>query len=196
MISIIILWLLAPVTIYLGLITFKSVLITFIAFYGIVCITIPIVDHMMIRRRTIRQYLIELGFINFKQTALPALLLGAFFCLFILGFFVVLQKYVLNIEQAQSVLNQWNIDKKYVLSFMFMMIFTNSVCEELYWRGYIFKKLKNKYSPFSSHTFNFIVLCVLPSYNNNQFVSHSIWHIVHNYYFWDWSVLGIYETQI
>ena len=103
---------------------------------------------MMIRKRNFRQYLIELGFINFRQNALPAVLLGAFFCLIILGFFVVLQKYVLNIEQVQKVLNQWNIERKYVLSFMFMMIFTNSVCEEIYWRGYIFKKLTVKYSPF------------------------------------------------
>lgn len=147
LISIILLWLVAPVSIYLGLIVFNSISFTFITFYGLVCIAIPIIDFVLIRKMDFREYLRTIGFKNFKQTALPATLLGIFFGLFILGFFIGLEKSVLKIEDMQAVLTQWNIDKKYVIPFMFMMIFTNSVCEEIYWRGYIYHKLNSNYSP-------------------------------------------------
>ena len=147
MLQVLILWLTAPISIYFSLIVLNNVYLTFILFYGVVCLLIPIIDIIGFHKMKIKDYLRCIGFTNFKGTLIPSLILGLVFCLSIFIFFVLLQKYVLPIQQVQTVLDEWNINKKYVIPFMFIMIVCNSIFEEIYWRGYIYKKLENKLRP-------------------------------------------------
>jgi membrane protease YdiL (CAAX protease family) len=143
MFLILFLWILAPISIYLGLIVFNNVALTFILFYGFICLIIPIIDLIIIQRKNIKDYFAFLGFKNIKETFLPSFIIGIFFYISIFVFFVLLQKYVLKIDQVQAILDNWNIDNKYIIPFLFTMIIANSVFEEIYWRGYIYKKLEN-----------------------------------------------------
>jgi len=146
MVLILMLWSLAPISIYLGLIVFNNIILTFLLFYGLVCLIIPMFDLMIIQRKSMKEYLNYFGFKNFRQTFMPSFTIGIFFCIFIFIFFVLLQKYILNISQVQAVLYNWNIDEKYIIPFMLTMIIANSIFEEIYWRGYIYKKLECKVS--------------------------------------------------
>ena len=135
------LWFIVPVSIYFGLIVFKNIFVTFILFYGVVCVLVPVLDFIFIQQTGWKIFFVELGFKNSKRSLLPAVGLGLFFCLFIFAFFVFLQKHVLNMDRIQLVLDQWQINKKYVIPFMLTMVVANSIFEEVYWRGYIYKKL-------------------------------------------------------
>jgi len=147
MIQVLFLCLIAPTSVFLGLIVFKNILITFILFYGVVCLFVPVTDIMIIRQQGLRDFVDALGFKNIKKTVLPATGLGLFFCLFIFLFFVLLQKHILNIDLVQSALDEWQIHKKSVIPFIFTMVVANSIFEEVYWRGYIYYKLSSRYTP-------------------------------------------------
>lgn len=140
------LWLVAPLSIYLGLNIFKSVVLTFILFYGVICLGIPVMDLILIQKKRVKDYFREIGFLNFKKAFHPSFVFGLIFCLSVYLFFVLLRKYVLDIGQIQSVLDQWRINNKYLIPFMVTMIFANSVFEEIYWRGYIYRKLQRNVS--------------------------------------------------
>ena len=140
---ILLLWLLAPSSIFLGLIIFESVVITFLLFYGFVCFSIPAIDILIIQRQKLKYYFSFLGFTNLRQSILPAIICGLLFCTFIFIFFVLMQKYVMNLNEIQAMLDNWNINKKHIIPFMLTMIIANSLFEEIYWRGYIYKKMES-----------------------------------------------------
>jgi len=140
---ILLLWLLAPLSIFLGLIIFESVTITFLLFYGLVCFSIPAIDILIIQRKKLKECFTLLGFTNLRHTILPAIIYGFLFCTSIFVFFVLLQKYVMNLSEIQAMLDSWNINKKHVIPFMLTMVIANSLFEEIYWRGYIYKKLES-----------------------------------------------------
>ena len=45
---------------------------------------------------------------------------------------------------VQNILHRWHVNNKYIIIFLFIMIVANSIFEEIYWRGYIFRKLTGK----------------------------------------------------
>jgi CAAX protease family protein len=147
MLSILLLWVIAPLSIYFGLVIFNNVVLTFILFYGIICLLIPIADLMIIQKKNIKEYLHYLGFRNFKRTLIPSAIIGIIFCTSIFVFFIFLEKYLMNIGQMQQILDNWNINNNYIIPLLFTMIIANSVFEEVYWRGYIYKKLESLVSP-------------------------------------------------
>ncbi len=148
MIKILILWIIAPVSIFLGLVVFNNVALTFLVFHGFICLCIPIVDLLIIQKKGIRNYLEFIGLKNIKKTILPAIVVGLIFCFSIVAFFVLLEKYVINLDQMQNILDSWNVNNKYIIPLLIIMIFANSVVEEIYWRGYIYKKLEAVTSSF------------------------------------------------
>lgn len=143
------LWLLAPLSIYLGLIIFNSVHLTFILFFGGICLAIPLFDLLVIQKKRLRDFFILLGFQNFKKASLPAVCLGILFCASIYSFFVLLQNYVLDLNHIQFIFDEWRIEKKHIIQLMVIMIIANSVLEEIYWRGYIYNKLESKVKPMN-----------------------------------------------
>jgi len=144
---ILLLWIIVPIAIYLSLIVLNNVVVTFILFYVIICVLIPIVDLIFMQKKSLKEYLQYIGFCNLKKTFIPATIIGIIFCISIFAFFVLLKNYVLKTDQIQTILNSWNINNKYLIPLLFTMIVANSVLEEVYWRGYIFKKLESVVSP-------------------------------------------------
>ncbi len=147
MFKILLLWIIAPIAIFLSLIVFNNVTLTFILFYGVVCLMVPIIDLIIIQKMSFKEYFQSLGFNNFKKAVIPATIIGIVFCSSIFVFFVFLEKYVMQIDQMQAMLDSWNINNEYIILLLFLMIFANSVLEEVYWRGYIFNKLNKIVTP-------------------------------------------------
>lgn len=144
MILIFVLWLIAPISIYSGLVLLNNTLLTFILFHGVICLCIPLIDYLLIQKKSIHNYLKDIGLINLKNTILASLLTGLIFGGSIFAFFSILQQYVMDLNQTQYVIDSWNIQNKYLIPFILMMIAGNSILEEIYWRGYLFKKLLDK----------------------------------------------------
>jgi len=147
MLIVIFLSLLAPLSIYFGLIIQESTALTFLLFYGGVCLVIPIVDLKFIRKLPTKTVFQTLGFQNLRKTILPSLILGFSYLMFIVLFFHVLQDHVLNVEETRATLHAWDFNREYVTLLLFLMIFANSIVEELYWRGYIFFRFQEKVKP-------------------------------------------------
>jgi membrane protease YdiL (CAAX protease family) len=147
MLSILLLWIIVPIAIFFSLVVFNNVILTFILFYGVICLLIPIVDLFIIQKKNIKEYLQYLGFKNFKKTIIPSTIIGIIFSTSIYLFFIILERYVMDIGQMQRILDNWNINNKYIIPLLFTMIIANSVFEEVYWRGYIYKKIEDLYNP-------------------------------------------------
>ena len=147
MLSIIFLAFLAPLAIFLGLFVLKSALLTFILFYGFVCLLVPLVDLVIIQKKGGKDFLTFLGFKKFGKSFFPALIAGLIFGALIVAFFILLQDYVIDFAAAQAALAEWKINNRYLILLLFTMIIANSIFEEIYWRGYIFAKLSHKVKP-------------------------------------------------
>ncbi|MCD6578968.1 CPBP family intramembrane metalloprotease [bacterium] len=139
----IILGLLVPASVFVGLKIFSSILITWILYYGVVCICIPIFDFLIIKKHNLKEFFSILGFKNIKKSILPSIFLGIVLFISIYGFFLLFRKSVIDPDKINNLLATWHLNKKYVFLFLFFMIFTNSFVEELWWRGYIYYKFNN-----------------------------------------------------
>ncbi|HDQ46215.1 MAG TPA: CPBP family intramembrane metalloprotease [bacterium] len=147
MVSVVFLSLLAPLSIYVGLIVLNNIPLTLILFHGLICLGIPLMDFTFVQKQTLGHYFYALGFRNVKKVFLPAIMLGVLFGTTIYLFISRLQEYLIDIEKTHFLLKMWNIMDLHPVFFLFIMIFANSVLEEIYWRGYIFLKLEGKLLP-------------------------------------------------
>jgi len=144
------LWLPAPLAIFTGLYLFKNVSAAFVLFYCGVCLLIPFIDLMVIQGRKPIECLRYLGFRKFRGAILISFFSGAVLCFLIYYFFVLLQERIMNLETTGEVLKTWNIDRRSILWLVPVMVIANSLVEEVYWRGYIFLKLRETVSPLAT----------------------------------------------
>jgi membrane protease YdiL (CAAX protease family) len=159
MIITILIALLAPITVFLGLIVFGNVTLVFIMFHGCVCVGVPLIDLLIIKKKSIKDIYRYIGLENFKKSILPAVIIGTVFLISIYLFFTILEKSVLDINQINELLTQWNINNKYIYLFLFMMIIANSCLEETFWRGYIFKRLSTIVKPLTVIILSSVFYC-------------------------------------
>ena len=140
-------WLAAPASIATGLFLFKSAAVTFILFHGVVCLLIPFVDLAVIRGYRADRIALYLGFENLRRNILPALLAGISLCAAVFLFFVLLQGRIMDLSAVQTLLLEWGIHPSDTLWFFSVMVVLNSVVEEIYWRGFIFSRLREHVNP-------------------------------------------------
>jgi membrane protease YdiL (CAAX protease family) len=142
MILTIFLSLLVPLSVFIGLNIFNNVAITFLMFHFGICVLIPWIDLAIIKRLSIKEIMGLIGFRNFRKNIGWGALLGVVFLLSIYSFFVILANRLIDAASIRNLLMKWNVQDQYLFSLLFIMIFANSVLEEIYWRGYIFARLK------------------------------------------------------
>ncbi len=139
--------LLPAVAVFTGLILLNSIFATYILFYGVVCIAVPLLDRVVFHRQTLREFLRYISFVNTRKSLLPGLITGGVFLSAIFLFFVIFSRQLIDTSTMTSALDRWNLDSGNLFVFLFMMIVGNSILEEIYWRGYIFARLKKLTSP-------------------------------------------------
>ena len=139
--------LLPAVAVFTGLILLNSIFATYILFYGVVCIAVPLLDRVVFHRQTLREFLRYIGFVNIRKSLLPGLITGGVFLAAIFLFFMIFSRQLIDTSTMTSALDRWNLDSGNLFVFLFMMIVGNSILEEIYWRGYIFARLKKLTSP-------------------------------------------------
>jgi len=217
MVTIICLSLLAPIVIYLGLNILNNVSLTFIMFYGFVCVIIPVFDLIILKKYTIHRLLTSLGFLKFKKSFLFGAISGLLFSLIIYIFFTSLNEYVLDIDRIDTILYQWKITNINIYLFLIIMIFANSILEEIFWRGYIYYKLMfktkivkvvlltslfytsyhflttiNLFPFYFSLLFTFIIFCVGVFWGYLRYKYQSLYITMISHLFADLGIMSIY----
>lgn len=173
-----ILSILAPTVIYFGLEIADNIYLTFILFHGVVCTVIPCIDLWLFKKYSIKKGLKLLGFKNFKKTWLKGLVLGFIFFLSIYLFFSLLNKYLLEKSQIDLLMKEWGFNKNSVFILLSIMIFANSILEEIYWRGYIFYRCHLKMK------INNVLLFTAFFYSSYHFITtHNLFSILYGIIF-------------
>lgn len=138
--------LLAPISIFFGLIVIGNVPLTFLLFHGCVCSLIPLLDLKVRQNQSWKILFRTLGFQHFDRFVWPGMGLGLLFAGVIYGIISGFQPVFLDLEQTRNLLHRWHFSNDQLFLYLFIMIFANSILEEIYWRGYIFHRLENQVS--------------------------------------------------
>ncbi|HJF31207.1 MAG TPA: CPBP family intramembrane metalloprotease [Sporosarcina psychrophila] len=123
------------IMIYLGLIVFKSVPITFILFYGWL-LFVPLL--LYIRNKSLR--LDRKKHLNI-QSFIVGLISGLFCLGAIYGAVALLHNFIFDLNSLKQVLIEWNFTGSMLFWLIIILIFINPVLEELYWREFMYKRL-------------------------------------------------------
>lgn len=123
------------IMIFLGLIIFKSVPITFILFYGWLLL-IPIL--LYFRNKSIRWN--RKKHLNLKSFTV-GLISGVISLVAIYGAVALLHNLVFDLGELKQILVEWNFTGSILFWLIIFLIFINPVLEELYWRDVMYKRL-------------------------------------------------------
>jgi membrane protease YdiL (CAAX protease family) len=141
MISTLIIAFLSPIAVTIGLLLFKNVYLAFILYQGICCIGIPIFDLLIIKKLNFQEVKSFIGLDPNRKSIITGFFYGFIFFLTIILFFIIFKNTVINPDSISQILQNWHIRRSHLFSLLFFMIVSNSILEEIYWRGYIFKRL-------------------------------------------------------
>ncbi|TWT25212.1 CPBP family intramembrane glutamic endopeptidase [Planomicrobium sp. CPCC 101110] len=119
--------------ILIGLQFFENVVITFLLFFGWLCL-VPLIDKAFPKER------MKLD----KQALLVGVGSGVVFFLFVYGGASWLHVYLLDINKLRVLLLDWGFAGPLEFAFILLFVFVNPVLEEVYWRGYMYEKLRIK----------------------------------------------------
>lgn len=149
------------IMIFIGLQMFESVIVTFLLFYGWL-LAVPLLGHGIPRER-------------FKATSKAVMLgvgSGLLFFLFIYGGLHWLHIYLLDIDQLRVLLWEWGFSGSGEIWLVLILLVANPILEEVYWRGYIYEKLRRdvtaKYAILVTSTFYTLyhLLSVIPIFED------------------------------
>ena len=119
------------IMIFIGLQMFESVIVAFLLFYGWL-LAVPLLGHGIPRERL-------------KATSKAVMLgvgSGLLFFLFIYGGLYWLHIYLLDIDQLRVLLLEWGFSGRGEIWLVLILLVANPILEEVYWRGYIYEKLR------------------------------------------------------
>ncbi|MBT2640552.1 MULTISPECIES: type II CAAX endopeptidase family protein [unclassified Bacillus (in: firmicutes)] len=143
--------------IFIGLQVLGNVIATFILFYSWL-LAVPLLGRGIQRER-------------FKVTGKAVMLgvgSGLLFFLFIYGGLYWLNIYLLDIDQLRVLLLGWGFSGRGEIWLVLVLLVANPILEEVYWRGYIYEKLRmqgsSKYAILITATFYTLyhLLSVIP----------------------------------
>ena len=117
--------------IFIGLQVFGSVEATFLLFYGWL-LAVPLID---------RSFPTERFKMNSKTVVLGAGS-GLLFLLFIYGGLHWLHVYLMDVDRLRVLLLEWGFSGRGELWLALVLLVANPILEEVYWRGYIYEKLR------------------------------------------------------
>ncbi|HSI66365.1 MAG TPA: type II CAAX endopeptidase family protein [Planococcus sp. (in: firmicutes)] len=123
--------------IFIGLQLLGNVVITFLLFYSWL-FAVPLFDRSFSKKR----------FQINRQTAFIGIGSGLLIFTIIFGGLQWLHIYLLDINQLRVLLLEWGFSGPGEIGLMLILLILNPIAEEIYWRGYMFEKLKEHGSAF------------------------------------------------
>ena len=130
------------IMIFLGLVTFKNVPVTFILFYGwLLFFSLYYLKKWHQRKLVVNTKSILVGFIS-----------GLICLSAIYGTVYFLKSSVFNLTELRELLIEWNFTGANVFWLVLFLIFINPILEEIYWREFMYDKLESKLGATTSIT--------------------------------------------
>ncbi|WP_241254657.1 type II CAAX endopeptidase family protein [Brevibacillus sp. SYP-B805] len=129
-----------------GLQVMNSVPFTFLLFYGWL-LAVPFGDLFGIQRKRWSEAMRYLGFLPHRTNVWLGMGLGLLFFLAIMlgGYF--LQEELFDKASLQALLAKWHFSGDHVIWYMLILMLVNPFLEEMYWRGYVWRKLEGRFRP-------------------------------------------------
>lgn len=119
--------------IFIGLQWLGNVVVTFLLFYSWLLV-VPLLDNAFPRERMKVT----------KQALMLGISSGLLFFLFIFGGLNWLHVYLLDIEGLRLLLMEWGFSGPGEIGLVLVLMVLNPILEEVYWRGYMYEKLRVK----------------------------------------------------
>lgn len=116
---------------FIGLQLFENVAVTFLLFYGWL-LGVPLLGKAFPKER------MDIS----KQGFLLGIASGAVFFIFIFGGMLLLHEYLLDVDALRALLVDWGFIGPNEVWLVLVLLLLNPVLEEVYWRGYIFEKMR------------------------------------------------------
>lgn len=123
------------VMIFIGLQLMGNVVVTFFLFYSWL-FAVPILDKAFPKDRLKMT----------KPALLIGILSGLLFFVFIFGGLSWLHHYLLDVEELRLLLVDWGFIGPGEIALVLVLLILNPILEEVYWRGYMYEKLRRKRS--------------------------------------------------
>lgn len=127
------------IMIFIGLWFFENVVITFLLFYSWL-LFVPMIDKAFPKEQ------LKLT----KKSAILGIISGLIFFLFIYGGLEWLHVYLLDIDSLRVLLLEWGFSGAGEIGLVLVLLLANPILEEVYWRGYMFNRLRQKGTAFSA----------------------------------------------
>jgi membrane protease YdiL (CAAX protease family) len=125
------------------LVVFQNVWLTFAMYHLGICLGLPLLDSLLLRRETVRAHIRRLGLsgLRLKSGIGVGLLCGA-----VMGggtwvAFALLGDLFLAHNRIAPLLARWGVTPDRAAAMFVFMVLGNGIAEELFWRGYIHRRL-------------------------------------------------------
>ncbi|MFH1400771.1 MAG: type II CAAX endopeptidase family protein [Nanoarchaeota archaeon] len=140
----IVIMILAAASVYITLVQAKNVLLTFIIYYGLFCVIVPLVDTLIIHRKSISDHLRLLGL--GPQGRTQGILIGLahgvpIYTCMLAAYFLL--KDIVPLGAVDEAVKTWGIDPSHKTVIFAIMVLFNGMVEELLWRGYAYSAARD-----------------------------------------------------
>jgi membrane protease YdiL (CAAX protease family) len=168
----------ASLSVIINLAFFRSILSTFLMYHIFICLVVPVIDILFIKKQNLKYWLKYIGIVPGKRKT--GIVIGfvsgiIMFMGIVWGFRLFDHIFLANNTVSKSI-SAWGIEKQNLIFLFLFMVLFNGAAEELFWRGYIHKRLepvKNRFAAISLASFFYASYHSFTLYNfiNDFFVS-------------------------
>jgi len=193
----------ASLSVIINLALFRSILSTFLMYHIFICLVVPVIDILFIKKQNLNYCLKYIGMVPGKRKI--GIVIGfvsgiIMFIAIVWGFRLFEHIFLANNTVSQSI-SAWGIEKQNVIFLFLFMVLFNGAAEELFWRGYIHKRLepvKNRFAAISIASFFYASYHFITLYNFMKDFFISMLFLVIIFFagcFWGW-LREHYQTVI
>ena len=168
----------ASLSIIVNLAVFRSILTTFLMYHIFICLIVPAIDILFFKKQNLKYWMKYIGMVPGKNKIgiVIGFVSGMIMFIGIVGGFHLFEHLFLANNTVSKSISAWGIEKQNVVFLFLFMILFNGAAEELFWRGYIHKRLepvKNRLAAISIASFFYASYHALTLYNfiNDLFIS-------------------------
>ncbi|MCP4231672.1 MAG: CPBP family intramembrane metalloprotease [bacterium] len=140
----------APLAVIIGLAVICNIFAVFVAYHVVIALVLPLLDSLFLRRFTVKEHLRFIGLL--PERPVPGIIAGVV-CAVVMGGgtvigFLLWGDFFLEHNDVVAAIGRWGVSSNAILYMMGFMVLYNGVGEELFWRGYVQRRLQDRYKPW------------------------------------------------
>jgi len=142
----------APLAVIIGLVIIRNIFVVFVTYHIVIALILPLLDSLLLRRFTFKEHFRLIGLL--PERPLPGIIAGVV-CAVVMGGgtvigFLLWGDFFLEHNDVVDAIDRWGISSNAILYMMGFMVLFNGVGEELFWRGYAQRRLRERYKPLTA----------------------------------------------